>query len=205
MFDITRDILGVSDDYISYGNNLSRIVPGRSVDLGDELMQILNNEEIVTVFQPIISLKDGKIHGYEALSRGPKDTMLEQPATLFDVARLHDKLWELEFLCRLKAIENASKFFPNSKIFLNVDPAVINDDKFKQGFTKEYLTRYNIDVQNIVFEITERNSIHDYESFRKTIDNYKNQGYSIAIDDLGPVIPALLQLLRYILTISSSI
>lgn len=148
-------------------------------------MQILNNEEIKTVFQPIISLKDGKVHGYEALSRGPKDSMLEQPAALFDIARLHNKLWELEFLCRLKAIENASKFFPDTKIFLNVDPAIINDDKFKQGFTKDYLKKYNIDVQNIVFEITERNTIHDYQSFRKTIDNYKSQGYSIAIDDLG--------------------
>lgn len=185
MFDITTGILSYPEDYVSYGNKISRFIPEHSIDLGDELMQILNNEEIKTVFQPIVSLKDGKIHGYEALSRGPKDTMLEHPAELFNIARVHNKLWELEFLCRLKAIENASKFFPNSKIFLNVDPAIINDDKFKQGFTKEYLKRYGIDVQNIVFEITERNTIYDYQSFRRTIENYKNQGYSIAIDDLG--------------------
>jgi diguanylate cyclase (GGDEF)-like protein len=185
MIDMPTGILSDPDDYLIYRKKISRFAPERSIDLGDELMQILNNEEIKTVFQPIVSLKDGKVHGYEALSRGPKDTMLEQPAALFDIARLHNKLWELEFLCRLKAIENASKFFPDSKIFLNVDPAIINDDKFKQGFTKEYLTRYNIDVQNIVFEITERNTIRDYRAFRKTIDNYKNQGYSIAIDDLG--------------------
>lgn len=166
-------------------NEALRRLQERNHDLRERFMQVLNNEEVTTVFQPIVSLKDGSIHGFEALSRGPNGTPLEFPSALFDIARIHDKLWELEFLCRIKALENASKLCPSCKIFLNVDPAIINDDKFKQGFTKEFLTKYNIDAKNIVFEITEKNTIHDYQSFRKTIDNYKNQGYSIAIDDMG--------------------
>ncbi len=153
--------------------------------LGAELMNILNEGNIRTVFQPIVSLKDANVLGYEALSRGPHDSVLESPARLFDVARIYDKLWEVELLCRLKALENASEEIKNSFIFLNVDPAIINDEKFKKGFTKDFLQNYNIDTHNIIFEITEKNAVNDYKSFRAIIDHYKNEGYKIAIDDTG--------------------
>ncbi len=153
--------------------------------LGAELMNILNEGDITTVFQPIVSLKDGSILGYEALSRGPHDSVLESPARLFDVARIYDKLWEVELLCRLKALENVSDKIKDSYVFLNVDPDVINDEKFKKGFTKDFLRKYNIDTYNIIFEITEKNAVNDYKSFRAIIDHYKDEGYKIAIDDTG--------------------
>ena len=154
-------------------------------DIGDEFMDILKNGNIRTVFQPIISLKDGRILGHEALSRGPKDSLLENPGNLFDVARAYGKLWELEFLCRLKALENISKNSSDFYVFLNVDPDIINDDKFRKGFTKEFLKNFDINPENIVFEITEKNTVGDFTSFKKTIENYKEQGYKIAIDDTG--------------------
>lgn len=153
--------------------------------LGVELMKILNNGSIRTVFQPIVSLKDGSVLGHEALSRGPKGSVLESPTNLFDVARIHDKLWEVELLCRIKALENVAGVLNDSYIFINVDPAVINDEKFKSGFTKDFLKKYDIDTHNIIFEITEKNTVNDYKSFRATIDHYKNEGYKIAIDDTG--------------------
>lgn len=153
--------------------------------LGKELMKILNEGNIKTVFQPIISLKDGAVLGYEALSRGPEDSVLESPSNLFEVARIHDKLWEMELLCRIKALENVSEQIKDLYIFLNVDPAVINDEKFKNGFTKEFLEKYNIGSHNIIFEITEKNVVNDYKSFRAIIDHYKDEGYKIAIDDTG--------------------
>lgn len=153
--------------------------------IGDEFMEILESGKIRTVFQPIISLKDGSVLGYEALSRGPGGSHLENPGTLFDVARVYGKLWELEFLCRIKALENASRGNLNHNIFLNVDPAIVNDEKFRKGFTKEFLRQFGIDPENVVFEITEKNSITDIHSFKKLIENYKDQGYKIAIDDTG--------------------
>lgn len=153
--------------------------------LGDAFMKVLENLEISTLFQPIISLKDGQILGFEALSRGPKNSALESPAVLFDVARVYGKLWELEFLCRIKALENAAKSSRKFNIFINVDPHIINDEKFKKGFTKEFLKKFDIDPQNVVFEITEKNSVADISSFKKLMDNYRVQGYKIAIDDAG--------------------
>ena len=40
----------------------------------NEFIDILKNKSIRTVYQPIVGLNDGHILGYEALSRGPRDS-----------------------------------------------------------------------------------------------------------------------------------
>jgi EAL domain-containing protein (putative c-di-GMP-specific phosphodiesterase class I) len=121
--------------------------------VGRQFMDILEKSEILTVFQPIIALKDASVLGYEALSRGPANSMLESPTSLFDVAKVYGKLWELEFLCRIKALESISKKSKEINIFLNVDPHIMDDDKFRKGFTKEFLKQFNINTENVIFEI----------------------------------------------------
>jgi EAL domain-containing protein (putative c-di-GMP-specific phosphodiesterase class I)/GGDEF domain-containing protein/CBS domain-containing protein len=180
------NIENAEDIGIDYGRNPSLYYNVlKDKDLGDEFMGILQNGDIKTVFQPIISLKDGGLLGYEALSRGPANSVFNNPEKLFDFARLYGRLWELEFLCRIKALENMSRNNPSFCIFLNVDPHIIDDEKFKKGFTKDFLREFNINPENVVFEITEKNSVVDIRSFKKIIDNYKDQGYRIAIDDTG--------------------
>ena len=154
-------------------------------ELEKQLCNIIENARIKTVFQPVVSLRDGSILGYEALSRGPADTPLQNPDALFGIARQCGKLWDLEQLCRTRALETAFQQDSNVKLFLNVDPHIIHDEKFKQGFTKEYLRSYNINSEDIIFEITEKNAVEDVEGFKKAIDNYKGQSYKIAIDDAG--------------------
>ena len=74
-------------------------------ELEKHLANIIQKEDILTVLQPIISLRDGAILGYEALSRGPEGSPLYNPDALFGVAAESGKLWELEQLCRTKALE----------------------------------------------------------------------------------------------------
>ena len=71
----------------------------------EEFNNVFKTGNIRSVFQPIISLKDCSIIGYEALSRGPKDSYMQNPEVLLDMAKEYDKLWELEVLFRSKAIE----------------------------------------------------------------------------------------------------
>jgi diguanylate cyclase (GGDEF)-like protein len=154
-------------------------------ELENILSQIIREGDISIVLQPIISLRDGSILGYEALSRGPENSPLRNPDTLFGVASETGKLWELEQLCRTKALEKVYQHDYPYKLFLNVNASVIHDEKFKQGFTKDYLKNYNIDPSCILFEISEKNAITDLDGFRKTIEHYKRQNYEIAIDDAG--------------------
>jgi len=154
-------------------------------DYGELLTFIIEEKAIQTVFQPIISLHSGQNYGYEALTRGPVNTVLHNPETLFDLAMKNGKLWELEHLCRANALKQANHLKAEGKLFLNVNPNIMNDPKFKQGFTKEYLSKFHMDSDSIVFEITEREAINNVKDFINTVDHYKKQFYQIAVDDVG--------------------
>ena len=149
------------------------------------LQNILEEKNIIPVYQPIISLKNGKIFGYEALTRISDETVELSIEHMFILADKMNMLWELETLCRKKALKNAKNINPEKKLFLNVNPNVIHDKKFKNGFTKNRLTKYGLDLLDIVFEITERNAIIDKEAFLGSIDHYRKQDFKIAIDDVG--------------------
>ncbi|ABW18546.1 GGDEF domain-containing protein [Alkaliphilus oremlandii] len=149
------------------------------------LSNIIKNEAIKTVFQPIISLRDASVFGYEALSRGPEGTMMQNPEFLFNCAIQYDMLWELELLCRTKSFEAMNKAQIKEKLFLNVNPNIINDVKFRKGFTKNYISKFSLQPENIIFEITEKGTVKDIDDFKKAVQHYKAQDYKIAIDDAG--------------------
>jgi len=154
----------------------------------ESLDYIIHNKQIKTVFQPIIALKDGSILGHEALSRLTCESEIENPEMLFTMAEEYNRLWDLELLCRTTALEAAYKFMIppyNKKLFINVNPNIMHYETFKKGFTKSFLMQYKILPQNVIFEITERNVIEDMDSFKSTINHYKEQDYQIAIDDAG--------------------
>ncbi|MDD4159813.1 MAG: GGDEF domain-containing protein [Synergistaceae bacterium] len=149
---------------------------------------IIKNEKIKTVFQPIISLRDGSILGHEALSRITYECKIKNAEMLFHVAEKFNRLWSLDLLCRTKALEAAFEFMipPYSKkLFINVNPNIINYETYKKGFTRSFLEQHDIASENVIFEITEKNVIMDLKGFIATINNYKNQNFKIAIDDGG--------------------
>lgn len=146
---------------------------------------ILKDERITTMYQPIINLRSGEVIGYEALSRGPEHTPYYSPLALIEKAHEMGKIWELEMLFRKKAFENINQLCKDKLLFVNVDPDVMKTPEFKTGLTKEYLDELGADETSIVFEITERTAIFDYEAFQGVLENYRNQGYLIAIDDVG--------------------
>lgn len=161
----------------------------RYVDYGKEhatqMMQVIETEDIRPVYQPIVSLKDGEIYAFEGLSRMNPEKCSLCISDLFKFAEQENKLWQLESICRKKTLRNARYLDSKIKLFINVDPLVIEDPKFRQGFTQKILEKHNISSDRIVFEITEKNSIYDKENFSKIIQHYKNERFKIAIDDFG--------------------
>ncbi|WP_105615652.1 EAL domain-containing protein [Vallitalea okinawensis] len=150
-----------------------------------EFENILKKELVNTYFQSIVNLQTGGVIGYEATSRGPEGSKLFSPLTLLSLADQLNKGWELELLFRTKALEKAQNLHKDKLLFINVDPKIMNDPNFKKGFTKEYIKQMDLKPSSIVFEITERTAIEDYKSFTNILNHYKNQGYNIAIDDMG--------------------
>ena len=150
-----------------------------------QFLEILEKKKIHPVYQPIVSLSDGLIYGYEALSRIDLPECSFNTEQMFKIAEKMKSVWELESICRKKSIRNAVSKPKNTKLFINADPKVIHDSKFRSGVTAGYLKKYGMSPNDIVFEITERTSIDDAKTFKKSIEHYTKQNYKIAIDDFG--------------------
>ncbi|MGN0678810.1 MAG: EAL domain-containing protein [Oscillospiraceae bacterium] len=154
-------------------------------NIRSQFTEVLDKRKVHAVYQPIVSLCDGSVYGYEALSRIDLTNCSFNTEEMFRIAEKLDCLWELESICRKISIKGAKAKPSGAKLFVNVDPNVIHDRKFRSGVTSGYLKRYDINPDDIVFEITERTSIDDAKTFRKSIEHYTKQNYKIAIDDFG--------------------
>lgn len=151
-----------------------------------ELNNIFVNEDINTLFQSIIEIDTGRVIGYEALSRGPEDSILNMPRELFTAAEKYDKNYELEILCLKKALNNFC--FDNENLFLNINLEIMEDLVFKTLgliLLENILSESNIPTNKVVLEISEKSIIEDYSRFQKNIAFYKRRGYKISMDNIG--------------------
>ena len=151
----------------------------------NEVLNIIARKYLKSVYQPIVSLKDGSVLGYEALSRITDKEIKFSIADFFKYASELDCLWEVEKICRTNALNGAGNKPKHTKLFLNVDGNVLQDKQFQTGFTREKLDKYSLSVNDIVFEITERSDFEDSVRMLELMNHYRQQGYQVAIDDLG--------------------
>lgn len=147
--------------------------------------EIINCGLITPVFQPVIHLQSGTAHGYEALSRVSQPSIIQNSEELFAKSGEYGLASALEILCRKKALGNVRDLAIPGKIFLNVSPALFQSSDHERGITASLLDELRIERSRIVFELTERTVIEDYDLFLRGVAHYREQGYSIAIDDLG--------------------
>jgi EAL domain-containing protein (putative c-di-GMP-specific phosphodiesterase class I) len=149
------------------------------------LQEIILKEDVRTFFQPIIDLKSRLTLGFEGLTRGPQGTDYESPYMLFGVATESDLLFELDRLCRRNALTSASAMKPGHKLFVNLLPTTIRDPEFQGKRMLEFLEERKLSPSRIVLEITERLAIENYDLFLEAMRTFTDQGFSIAIDDMG--------------------
>lgn len=151
----------------------------------EELKSIIDKPEINILYQPILDFKTNRILGWESLARGPKDSQFFTPLALFDFAEETGLLFPLERTCREQAIKHLGDFDKTQKLFLNIHPKTLVDPKFKTGETLRLLKKFGLSPENVVFEITERHSTRNFTLFYESLNHYRNQGYLVAVDDLG--------------------
>ncbi len=151
----------------------------------EKLQELILKESIKTVFHPIVDLTNNVIMGYEALTRGPEKTEYENPYVLFDVATEIELLFELDRLCRKKALQNARGISHRHKLFINCLPSAVLDPEFRDAHLKSVLEELRINPVNIVLEVTEREAIENFDLFRDAVKYYSDLGFAIAVDDTG--------------------
>lgn len=148
-------------------------------------------ENFNTAFQPIMSLSEGETIGFEVLNR-PKST-IHFPTTedFYSYIGKSNNVFKIEgFLRNLSLKRYAEQAIKaespdDGLIFLNIQPQVLTDSAYRSGTTLDLLAKYGLSPDRIVLELTEKEAVTDYKSFEKIIDNYRAQGFRIAIDDAG--------------------
>ena len=154
----------------------------------EELNYLLKeqNEFLNMAFQPIVDVQSGRIYGYEALARLRESKAFSNIADLFPFAERIGQLYAVETLCRRKAIAKFPAISVNREmLFLNINPQVLSDPEFASGQTRKLLNEQGLNPSNVILEITERSAIDDFAVFRDALGHYRNQGYLIALDDVG--------------------
>ncbi|NOX10140.1 MAG: GGDEF domain-containing protein [Gammaproteobacteria bacterium] len=149
------------------------------------LERIIREQRLTALFQPIVANKAGIIFGYEALIRGPSNTPLHSPVTLFETAVRYGRLVELELLCREVSILQFKNLNLPGKLFLNASPETLFQPNFRPGCTLNTLKKIGLEPERVVIELTEQYPVDNYDVVREALHHYNNMGFEIAIDDLG--------------------
>jgi len=163
----------------------SREIAGERTRQHAELKRIIREQEIETLFQPIVELRTGTILGYEAFARGPRDSALESPESLFECSREVGMAGELDLLCQRLALRRAGKLDPGCVLFLNALPASLLDPGFREGLLAALPAGFPIGRKDIVLEIADRQSIDDYQAFGAEVMDLRASGFRMSIDDVG--------------------
>lgn len=149
------------------------------------LQKIIIDQKIFTVFQPIVDMQTLEIIGHEALSRGPGNTEFDSPLLLFTFASECGLSFELDRLCRKTAFETVRHLKTDKKIFVNTLTMTIHDPEFRGVYLEELLKDIEIKPENVIFEVSEKMAIDNYDMFRAAFKDYNDIGIVHASDDIG--------------------
>ena len=156
----------------------------RASRLATTLQHVIDSRLVRSVYQPVVDLRFARVVGYEALTR-VVGNHFENVDALFRAAQESKSLWQLERLCRERALAGANELPPGLLLFLNVEPESIFDPHFRSDRTLRLLEKANLSPDRIVLEVTEHSAVHDFTAFRQTLTYFRSRGFRLAIDDMG--------------------
>lgn len=169
----------------------SRRERGRDRAWRAELEQILRDEMISVLFQPVVSLASEEVLGFEALTRGPKDSALEMPRALFAVSDRVGSAAALDRLCRTTALRASLAALGRGKLFLNIHPACVGDRDWRES-AGSVLREFGRGPRDLVLEMSERRIGDEADAVARACGALREEGFGIALDDVGTGYASLL-------------
>ena len=155
----------------------------RKKQLTRELRDIIRRKRVTTLFQPIIRARDCSVFGYEILTRGPQQSSFRGSDMLFSFARETKLAWALESIaleCAMRTLKQVDLL--DRKFLLNLEAEMFGESEFR---IHEMVSFFSEHRGHFVFELTERAAIEDYAVFRGLLDEFREKGIEVAIDDAG--------------------
>ena len=155
----------------------------RKKELTRELKDIIRRRKVTTLFQPIVWAQKSTVFGYEVLTRGLPNSSFRNSDVLFGFAREAKLAWALETVALEAALKRLRSFELNGRKFLlNLEAEMFEESEFR---IHEMVSFFSEHRGNFVFELTERAAIEDYAVFRRLLDEFREKGIEVAIDDAG--------------------
>lgn len=150
-------------------------------------------------YQPIVNIHTGRCYGYEALLRHVDRIGFANIASFFDGAWDHGMLHFVDHQLRTKAIRKIADILLQQpiKLFFNLDNRLLSAPDYQIGFTRKLLQQIGISEDCLCMEVSERHPWNDPVATMKMLNNYRNQGFKIAVDDFGSGFSGL-QMIYYI-------
>ncbi len=161
-----------------------------------DIDQVIDERAITTVFQPLVRLDSHEIVGYEALSRGPAGSPWHAPSALFPAAHARGRLAELDWICRVRAYQEALRADLDQSIalFVNTEPLALGNDCPPDLAPWLETARRRL---RVVTEMTERAVAADPSALLTAAATARASGWGVALDDVGAD-PASLALMPFV-------
>lgn len=132
-----------------------------------------------TAFQPIVSVQERKVFGYEALLRSTEPSF-PHPGAVLDAAQRLGRLPELGALVRKLAAQDFLAAPDEKILFVNLHVSDLVDPSL--GAPGAPLTRI---ADRVVLELTERASLEEVTDAPQRVRRLRELGFRIALDDIG--------------------
>ena len=134
-------------------------------------------ETITTVFQPIVSLIDGRTLGFESLSRFRAEPQRPPDRWIAEAHAVGLGL-EIEVECVRRACRLRGSIPAGAYLSVNMSPDAILAPEMEEALGPETL-------DGLVIEITEHDAVSDYARLAARLADYRGRGAKVAIDDAG--------------------
>lgn len=133
------------------------------------------------VVQPIIDPATRRVHGVEALARGPAGHPLEAPDLLFPSARTFSMLGDLELAAKQLAF--GLPLDEGVRLYVNLEPVLLCSESWLQRLTEVWASVAAPPPMTV--ELTERAVLQSPGRLVRAVEVCRELGWQIALDDVG--------------------
>jgi len=154
----------------------------------DRLLDALDNDRLALVFQPIVSVANGRIHHYEVLVRlRDGEGRLVAPGKFIPAAEQFGFIQRVDRAIVSKAIRILAALPPEKKdigFAINLSGMSVGDpDVF--GLIQREVCESGIEPKRLTFEITETAACEQLNNAIEFIQKIRQLGCQVALDDFG--------------------
>ena len=174
----------------------------RRLELETELRKALELGEFRTHYQPIISLKTGRITGFEALTRWQHGDRLLSPAEFIAVADETGLIIPMNRILLREACEQLRSWHaefpaePALSMSVNITSKEFAHPNLANGIA-ETLKQTGLDPYHLQLEITETIAMRDPEKAASVLSELKALGVRLSVDDFGTGYSSLSRLQQF--------